>query len=240
MIFRDRMLARMLATVAATLIVATTLAATPTPREAALNGAWMLATPAGKLLRTAGGGAPPLNAAGKQLYQQRQALLAKGDTSFDLSAKCKPIGFPRVLWDGGPFDIQLQRDLVFFGYTWNRNHRTAAFSDQPPKLQIPRYYGTSTAKWDGDTLVVQSGLFNDNTLLDSAGLPHSDGLMIAERYRALNGGKQLEVRLTLTDAAYYRAPWEVSVRFQRVPSGRIQEDVCQERSAFYENLLRGK
>ena len=221
-------------------VTATAWSAGPSAREAALNGAWSLAAPAPKQLRTAGGGAPPLNAEGRKLYQQRQALLAKGDTSFDLSAKCKPIGFPRVLWDGGPFDIQLQRELVFFGYTWNRNHRTAAFSDQPPKLQIPRYYGTSTAKWDGDTLVVQSGLFNDATLLDSAGLPHGDELAIVERYRALDGGKQLEVKLTMTDPAYYTAPWEVSLRYQRVASGRILEDVCQERSTFYKELLRRK
>lgn len=211
-----------------------------TPREAAINGAWALAKPVGKTLLDAKGAAPPLLPAAKALYDQRRAQLAKGDTSFDLSIKCKPVGFPRALWDGGPFDIQIQPKLVLFGYTWNRNHRTANFAAALPKLQVARYYGTSAARWDGDTLVIESGLFNDNTLLDSSGLPHGEEMLLTERYRPLNNGKQLEVRVTITDAQYYSKPWEVAATYNRVPDGRLLEDVCQERSPFYKELLRGR
>lgn len=209
----------------------------PTPREAALNGVWKLATPVGKVLKDSKGAIPPLNAEGKKIYDKRKAQLAKGDTTFDLSVKCKPIGFPRALWDGSPFDIQVQSDLVFFGYTFNRNHRTAKYGPGLPKLQIPRYYGTSAARWDGDTLVVESGMFNENSMLDSTGLPLSDGMTLVERYKPINGGKKLEVNLTITDAKYYTKPWEVAVTFDKVPNGRIVEDVCQERSPFYKDLL---
>lgn len=216
------------------------LAAAPSAREAALNGVWTLAKPMGKTLLDASGNAPPLLPAGKALYEQRRAQLAKGDTSFDLSVKCKPIGFPRVLWDGGPFDIQLQSKVVFFGYSWNRNHRTANMSDELPDLQVARYYGTSSAHWDGDTLVVESGLFNDMTLLDSSGLPHSEEMMLTERYRPTNNGKSMEVRVKITDARYYSKPWEVLATFNKVPDGRIAENVCQLTSPFYKDLIRGR
>jgi hypothetical protein len=212
----------------------------PTAREVALNGVWTLASPVGAVLRTAKNVAPPLNVAGEAIYRERRALLAGADNSFDLSAKCKPIGFPRSLWDGAPFDLQVQRNLVFFGFTWNRNHRTANFSDQPPTLQIPRYYGTATVHWDGDQLIVQSGMFNTNTLLDASGLPHSEDMLLLERYRSLNGGKQLEVRLTITDPTFYTKPWNVALRYNRDPRGRIAEDVCEERSEFYKPLLSGR
>lgn len=220
--------------------VAAALTANVPAREAAINGAWQLARPQGKVLLDAKGATPPLNAAGKALYDQRRAKLAKGDTSFDLSQKCKPIGFPRSLWDGAPFDIQIQPALVFEGFTWNRNHRMVNFSTDPPKLQVPRYYGTGSARWDGNTLVIVSGLYNTNSILDSSGLPFSEDMMLTERYTPADGGKKLDVRITITDAQFYTKPWDVAVSYTRVPGGRILEDVCQERSEFYKPLLKGR
>jgi hypothetical protein len=213
---------------------------TATPREAAVNGVWTLAKPAARMLVDASGKSPPLNAEGKKLYDERKAKLAKSDLSYDLSQKCKPIGFPRSLWDGSPFDIQVQPDLVFMGFTWNRNHRMVNFSSKPPNLQVPRYYGTGSARWDGDTLVIDSGLYNTNSILDSAGLPFSEDMLLVERYKPTNGGKSLEVQLTITDAQYYSKPWTVKTVFNKVASGRILEDVCQERSEFYKPLLKGR
>jgi hypothetical protein len=223
------------------LCAALTVDAAATPaREAALNGVWAIAVPVGNQLLAADGKAPPLNAAGKKLYAERMAKLAKGDKSFDLSQKCKPIGFPRSLWDGGPFDIQVQPNLVFMGFTWNRNHRMVNFSDAEPKLQVPRYYGTGSARWDGNALVIISGLYNENSLLDSSGLPFSEDMMLTERYSVSNGGKSLRVKLTVKDPNYYSKAWDAVVAFNKVPNGRIQEDVCQLRSDFYKDLLKGR
>jgi len=205
----------------------------------AINGVWAPTTAAGHPLLDSHGAMPPLLPAARALYQQRRAQLARGDTSYDLSVKCKPMGFPRVLWDGGPFDIQIQPKLVFLGYTWNRNHRTADVGTGAPVPQIPRYYGTSIAHWDGDALVVDSAGFKDTTLLDSSGLPHSDQLTISERYLPEASGQGLEVRLHLTDPVYYQKPWDVTLHFHKVPEGRILEDVCEQHAAFYKGLFPG-
>jgi hypothetical protein len=227
--------------VIAVLCAATVAQAAAVPvREAAVNGVWAIAKPMGNKLLATDGKAPPLNAEGKKLYAERTALLAKGDKSFDLSQKCKPIGFPRGLWDGGPFDIQVQPSLVFMGFTWNRNHRMVNFSNDPPNLQVPRYYGTGSASWDGNTLLIDSGLYNTNSVLDNSGLPFSEEMALEERYTPLNGGKNLQVKLTITDSAYYSKPWTATLRFNRVLNGRIQEDVCQLRSDFYKDLVKGR
>lgn len=233
----------LLATAASSVMAALSWAGpTATPQEAALNGVWKMTTPAFKQLKDAQGAVPPLNAEGKKLYEERKAKLAKGDTSYDLSQNCKPMGFPRTLWDGSPFDMQVITDKqVFQGYTFNRNHRLfVKWSDKLPRLQIPRYYGTGSAHWDGNTLVINSGMYNDNSILDASGLPLSDEMTIVERYIPGKDGKTMEARLTITDSKYYSKPWDVSVKFEKVPNGRIAEDVCQERSAFYKDLMKDR
>jgi hypothetical protein len=205
----------------------------------AIDGVWAPTVAAGRPLLDSHGTQPPLLPAARALYQQRGAQRARGDTSYDLSIKCKPMGFPRVLWDGGPFDIQLQPKLVFLGYTWNRNHRTADVGSGAPAPQIPRYYGTSIAHWDGTALVVESAGFKDTTLLDSSGLPHSDQLSISEHYLPDASGQNLEVQLHLTDPVNYRRPWDVTLHFHKIPNGRILEDVCEQHAAFYKGLFPG-
>jgi hypothetical protein len=238
------LLSKALLAVTASIVVATACWAGPTAtaKEAALNGVWKMTTPAFKQLKDVTGATPPLNATGKKLYDERKAKLAKGDLSYDLSQNCKPIGFPRSLWEGSPFDMQVITDKqVFQGYTFNRNHRLfVKWSDKLPRLQIPRYYGTAAASWSGDTLVVQSGMYNENSILDASGLPLSDEMTMVERYIPGNGGKNLEVRLTITDSKYYSKPFEVSVKFEKQVNGRVTEDVCQERSEFYKPLMKGR
>jgi len=51
------------------------------------------------------------------------------------------------------------------------------------------WFGHSIGKWDGDTLVVDTIGFNEKTLVDTFGHPHSDALHVIERF-------------TLTDAAH--------------------------------------
>ena len=208
----------------------------PSPREAALNGVWQLATPVGKALRTADGKAPPLLPAAQKLYDERKAMLAKHDTSFDPTYRCKPMGFPRSLWDGAPFDLQLQPTLVFMGFTWNRQHRALDFAAKLPPYQGPRYFGTAVAHWEGDVLVVESEGYNDPTLLDSSGLPHAENMHLLERYSSAQGGKELDVRLTITDPANYSKPWDVALKYTRVPGGRILEDVCEDRLGLYKDV----
>jgi len=213
------------------------MSAPPMQREAALSGVWALASPVGQSLHDENGAAPPLTSAAQALYEQRRAQLGRGDDSFDPSSRCKPIGFPRSLWDGGPFDIQVQADVVLFGYTWNRNHRIVYFGETLPALQIPRYYGTSVAHWQGDTLQIDSALFTASTLLDSAGLPHGEQMRLTERYRVRDQGRHLQVQLTLTDAQFYTRAWHIALRFNKLPNARIQEDVCEERSEYFKRSL---
>lgn len=199
--------------------------------HAAFAGVWQVITPVVQL-RASDGSAPPLLPAARQLYEQRSAQRARGDRSYDTTLRCKPMGEPRTAYDpdGGPFEIVVNPKVIAFGHTWNRMIRFVYISSAPVDPVGPAYYGTANAQWQGGTLRVEAGGFHDNTLLDAAGLPHSDQLKLTERYRLLKGGQQLEELLRFEDPGTFAQPWEARVTYRRLPAGtRIAEDVCVER-----------
>ncbi len=88
----------------------------------------------------------------------------------------------------------------------------------------PAWVGHSIGKWDGDTLVVDSVGFNDQT----AGVGvHSDKLHVVERFQRPDRG-HLQVEITIDDEDAYTEPWHRSVRATLVPQEEILEFVCAE------------
>ncbi|MGC3982337.1 MAG: hypothetical protein QM808_13895 [Steroidobacteraceae bacterium] len=198
------------------------------------NGVWRI-TNAVTQLRTADGKEPPLLPEAKQLYEQRKAQYQKKDTSYDASTvTCKPMGHPRIMYDSRefPFEIQQTEKEVFFGYQWNRLMRYIHIG-KPQKVLIPLYFGGSEGKWDGNTLVAEVQGLHGDTLLDASGMPHSEDMLLTERYSLKNGGKQMEVRITFNDPATFSKPWDALLVFDKVPGGQIEEDVCVERLKLF-------
>ena len=54
------------------------------------------------------------------------------------------------------------------------------------------YTGTSNGKWEGNTLVVETGNLKEEALLDAAGLPGSGALRVTERYTLQGNGQRLK------------------------------------------------
>ena len=75
--------------------------------------------------------------------------------------------------------------------------------------------------------MVDTNRFNEHTWLNSAGAPHSEDLRLTERYRLVDGGKYLEVRMTAEDPKVLTAPYTYTRYYERVNT-EIQEDICQD------------
>jgi hypothetical protein len=194
-----------------------------------LNGVWQINRPMVELL-TADGKRPPLTAAALKTYEARIAVSKAGDTSWDNSMKCKPPGEPRTLFDKGwPFQIGQGTDRVTFMFQWNRYIRVIEMGAKLPDFAGPFFYGKSSGRWDGDTLVADVIGVREEVSLDSAGLPHSEDMKLTESFKLLNGGKQLEARIRVTDPATYTQPWEAVLVFNRMPDTFIVEDNCLDR-----------
>jgi hypothetical protein len=99
-----------------------------------------------------------------------------------------------------------------------------------PKDADPSWMGHSIGRWEGDTLVVDTVGFNDQSWLDPAGHPHTEMLHITERMHRVDVG-HLEIQLTIEDAATYAKPWVIKRVADLDTRDDIGEYVCIDRDA---------
>jgi hypothetical protein len=86
--------------------------------------------------------------------------------------------------------------------------------------------GYSVARWEGDTLVVNSFGFNDKTWLNSLGLPHSEALRMTERYQRKDFGP-LRIDVTFTDRVAFAKPLSIGFNMELAPDTEMLEWVCE-------------
>lgn len=91
----------------------------------------------------------------------------------------------------------------------------------------PTWNGYSTAKWDGDTLVVQTIGFREDLWLDSDGNPLTNAGKVTEKFRRPNYGT-LEIELTIDDPKAYTAPWTVKFAEPLVLDSELLDYYCLE------------
>lgn len=101
----------------------------------------------------------------------------------------------------------------------------------------PSAMGFATGRWDGNVLIVDTAHFIDSTLIDGAGLPHSDRLRLTEHLR-LTGADGLEDVIRIEDPGMYKEPWETRVTYRRAAGRKIREDVCLDRIANGQPAVR--
>ena len=99
----------------------------------------------------------------------------------------------------------------------------------------PWWYGYSTGKWEGDTLVVQSAGFRDGGWLDINGSPLTDAAKWTERFRRVNYGN-LEIEITVDDPKAYTKPWTVTVHQQFAGDTELIDEICAEGERFSKQL----
>ena len=101
-------------------------------------------------------------------------------------------------------------------------------------LEPNSWTGDSVAKWEGDTLVLDTIGFNDRTWLDDTGKPHSDEMHVIERYRRADKG-HLEVAYTIEDPKAFSKAYSFKRLFNLAPVGRdLHEYFCTDRNRLAE------
>ena len=115
-------------------------------------------------------------------------------------------------------------------------HMRTIYLNRPHPDKVPvsgevtgTWEGDSIGHWEGETLVVDTNGFENKgyTWLNDAGATHSDALHLVERYRPVNGGKYLELKLTAEDPKTLMKPYSYTRYFAKVNS-EIQEDFCRD------------
>ena len=184
-------------------------------------------------LKTSEGKLPPMKPEAQRKYTAALAARKAGKPAFDTLTRCLPHGLPRLMF--APYPIEVIQDAKQLTFLHEAHHmpRMVYVGDKLPANDDldGNYMGFSAGRWEGDTLVIDSGGFNDLTTLDKAGLPHSDQMTLNERMRLIDGGARLEDLITINDAASYTKPWSVRVTFKRMPADYwLKEFVCTDKN----------
>lgn len=159
---------------------------------------------------------PKLTPAGQAIYNAKLKADSEGKAYKDDTAECYPPGMPRFLTRVWPIQImQYPTGIVMIqGFT---NQVRWIFTDgrphTDPEVTLPSYNGESIGRWDGKELVVDSINFEPSHHWIQAGVPVSEQLHIVERWKMVDGGKGIDVTLTMTDPTYWEGEWVNTKRF---------------------------
>jgi hypothetical protein len=100
----------------------------------------------------------------------------------------------------------------------------------------PTWYGHSIAKWDGDTLVVDTIGFNDKFWFDFAGHPHTEKLHTTERYRRPDYS-HLDFEVVIDDPGAYTRPFTMYGHSPLMENAEIMEYICNENNQDVNHIL---
>jgi len=144
------------------------------------------------------------------------------------AAHCKPSGVPALNSAPLPYKIIQTPRLILILYEENSVFRQIFLDGrQPVKDPEPRWMGYSTGKWEGDTLVVDTVGFNDQSWLDAMGHPHTENMHLIERFRRRDAG-HLDVEVTVDDPKAYTNPITYTQKATVLPGEDLLEYFCTE------------
>jgi hypothetical protein len=181
-------------------------------------------------IQIVGGGDLPLTAAGQAAYDKNAAGLKDGSITDAARKYCVPDGLPRLLATPYPFEIisALPRQITFV-YELNHEVRVIAMNKPLPSdkelIPFPFYNGHSVGHFEGDTFVIETAGFNDETFVDATGAPHTDEMHTLERVRKI-GPAQLEDVITIHDPQYYTRDWQARFVYDLRNDVHVEEYVC--------------
>lgn len=173
--------------------------------------------------RQIGSGPLPFNELGRQVR-------ARNDTDyFDYGAHCLPWGFMRAY--GTPYPHAYVHSTERLAILWEQDnawHMVPTDGRDFPEDLESTWRGTSVGRWDGDTLVIQTGGFNGQTWLDTARNPLSEELRLTIRMSRPSYGR-IDWEVTMEDPQYYSRPFTNSRTFVLMEPGQeLYEYSCTE------------
>jgi hypothetical protein len=183
-----------------------------------------------------GGGVPgtavglPLTADARQKVESYRKLVAPtGDTP---GAYCLGPGMPSLIFGGAtyPMEIIHRPEQITIIYELHNDVRRLYLGGRnvPEADRLPGRNGYSAARWEGDTLVVETTKLVEQV---DQRYPHSDRAQVVERYQLTTGARGervLVIDMTMTDPVFYTRPVSGQKKWAEVPNGHLLPYDCAE------------
>ena len=132
---------------------------------------------------------------------------------------CNFLGLPMAMDSPRPINIRQGRREIVINFETVAAPRHLYFRAAHADMNVfdPTTNGDSIARWDGDTLVVDTIGFDGAkgvTMIPGGGYRTSDSHLV-ERYRLINDGTMLSVTFTWEDPNVFRKPHTYEFRYLR-------------------------
>ncbi len=104
-----------------------------------------------------------------------------------------------------------------------------------PDSPTPAWQGYSSAKWSGDTLIIDTIGTRDDSWIDWNGSVVTEAAKIREEMRRPDFG-HLEIKVTVDDPKAYTKPWTVTLKQRIVVDAELIDEVCLENEQFVKRM----
>jgi hypothetical protein len=166
------------------------------------------------------------------IVKERTENLAQDDPHI----RCLPDNFLRAY--GLPHMLKFVHtpELLVVLDEMNAGYRQVFTDARPlPDDPAPSWQGYSSAKWSGDTLVIDTIGVRDDTWIDWNGSVLTEAAKVREEMRRIDFG-HLEIKVTVDDPRAYTKPWTVTLHQRIVVDAELIDEICLENEQFVERM----
>ncbi len=184
------------------------------------------------------GHVPPMLPEARDRLAQRRRIIPGDYKSLSNDTRCLVGNTPSVPLVPAAYNNNIQivqsADSILFEVEMVHDARIVHMNakHQPPTVR--QWFGDSIGHWEGDTLVVETTNFNDETHYRGSTM----NLKVTERFKRVSD-KAIEYRATMEDPSTWTKPWSLELAFSSVP-GPLFEYACHEGNYAMVDILGGK
>jgi hypothetical protein len=168
------------------------------------------------------------------MRKANDAVLA-GKVPFRARERCYPAGVPGFLvytLAEPTYFVQTAKQVTLVNQGGPEVRRI--YLDVPHSAQVtPSWYGESVGHYEGETLAVDTIGLSTKTFVDNYRTPHTEQLHVVERFKLADGGKLMDILITVDDPGAFTTPWSAVHRFRRAQATPFSEHVCAENNNDY-------
>ena len=183
-------------------------------------------------------GRVPVKAWAAEVREQKIAQQRDDYRTMSTWDRCITRGVPGSMLPTGynnAYRIIQTSDHVVILHEMIHEARIIPLSDRPHiDEDLDLWTGDARARWDGDTLVVETTNFNDRAMIFTSsnkgrlkGLPVGPAMRVLERFTRVSDA-EIFWEFTIDDPEVYERPWTVSMPLTRAEGYDMYEYACHE------------
>jgi hypothetical protein len=195
------------------------------PRD--FSGLWRSLRAPGSFLPFVIAGDLPLTESAQARIAYARAMSEAGTQLATPHIMCRPTGVNQAFGPIAPiYVLQNDEKMVFIVMDEIRDIRQVYFADEHPADLVPSYGGHSIARWEGNTLLIDSIGYNGRGVLNDA--IHSDQMHMTQSITKSEDGRSLYIDITLEDPGIFREPVHIQREWAWVNGQQPLEFDCEE------------